>query len=127
MASYSLPPTMIYGDSELLNMVWDNLLSNAIKYTNEFGMISIQLQQNSDSIAVIFRDSGIGIPEQEQQRIFERFYRVDSARTRTIEGTGLGLAIVQQIVELHGGTIDMASVLGEGTTITVTLPQQHGA
>lgn len=124
MASYSLPPTTIHGDSELLNMVWDNLLSNAIKYTNEFGMISIQLQQNSDSIAVIFRDSGIGIPEQEQQRIFERFYRVDSARTRTIEGTGLGLAIVQQIVELHGGTIDMTSALGEGTTITVTLPQQ---
>lgn len=123
MASYSLPATMIYGDSELLNMVWDNLLSNAIKYTNEFGMISIQIQQNSDSISVIFRDSGIGIPEQEKQRIFERFYRVDSARTRTIEGTGLGLAIVQQIVQLHNGTIDVESTLGEGTIITVTIPQ----
>ncbi|MCH7323373.1 HAMP domain-containing histidine kinase [Solibacillus sp. MA9] len=123
MASYSLPATTIYGDSELLSMVWDNLLSNAIKYTNEFGMIGIQLQQDSDAISVIFHDNGIGIPEQEQQRIFERFYRVDSARTRTIEGTGLGLAIAQQIVQLHNGTIDVVSTTGAGTTITVTIPQ----
>ncbi|MEK4628576.1 MAG: HAMP domain-containing sensor histidine kinase [Solibacillus sp.] len=123
MLSYSLPEVQIFADAELLNAVWDNLLSNAVKYTNEYGTIDIELIEQPESITITFEDSGIGISEHEQQQIFERFYRADSSRTRTIEGTGLGLSIVRRVLTLHNGTINITSELGVGTTVSVTLPK----
>lgn len=123
MISHSLPEVLVTGDAELLNMVWDNVLSNAIKYTNAFGTIDLELCEEDESVVVSFRDNGIGISDEEQQQIFERFYRVDCARTRTIEGTGLGLSIVLRIVELHNGHVNVSSALGKGTTITISLPK----
>lgn len=125
MISHSLPEVTITADAELLNMVWDNLLSNAIKYTNTFGTINIELSEQDQYVVVSIQDSGIGIKEEQQQQIFERFYRVDSARTRTVEGTGLGLSIVWRIVTLHQGHVEVESVFGEGTAIIVFLPRIH--
>lgn len=125
MLSHSLPTVAITADADLLNMVWDNLLSNAIKYINEFGTIDIELTEQEHSITVIFSDNGIGISEHEQQQIFERFYRVDSSRTRTVEGTGLGLSIVWRIISLHNGSVEVTSEFGYGTTITVILPKKR--
>lgn len=123
MISHSLPQVTITADAELLNMVWDNLLSNAIKYTNEFGAIHIELSEQNQYVVVTFQDSGIGIKQEQQQQIFERFYRVDSARTRTVEGTGIGLSIVWRIVTLHQGHVEVESVFGKGTAISVFLPK----
>ncbi|MBQ0139087.1 MAG: HAMP domain-containing histidine kinase [Kurthia sp.] len=123
MIIHSLSQVAITADAELLNMVWDNLLSNAIKYTNAFGTINIELSEQGQYVVVSFQDSGIGIKEEQQQRIFERFYRVDSARTRTVEGTGLGLSIVWRIVTLHQGHVEVESVFGKGTAISVFLPR----
>ncbi|MBD8032970.1 HAMP domain-containing sensor histidine kinase [Solibacillus merdavium] len=121
MLSYSLPEVQIYADAELLNAVWDNLLSNAIKYTNEFGSIDIELIEQPETVTITFEDNGIGISEHDQQQIFERFYRADSSRTRTIEGIGLGLSIVKSVLTLHNGTIHFTSKPGVGTTVTVTV------
>lgn len=125
MLSYALPAVSITADAALLNKVWDNLLSNAIKYTPEFGMIDIELHETSQHIIVKFIDNGIGISEHEQQQIFERFYRADASRTRTIEGTGLGLAIVSSILTMHHGTIEVDSTVAVGTTISVLLPKNQ--
>ena len=123
MLSYALPDTEINGDSSLLNTVWDNLLTNAIKYNKQDGSIEILIEERENSVAVIFQDTGIGLKETEIERIFDRFYRADAARTRTIEGTGLGLSIVWTIVKLHGGQITVNSKEQEGTTFTVELPK----
>lgn len=123
MLSYSLPEVQIYADAGLLYAVWDNLLSNAIKYTNEFGSIDIELIEQPDTVTITFEDNGIGISEHDQQQIFDRFYRADSSRTRTIEGIGLGLSIVKSVLTLHNGTIHFTSKPGVGTTVTVTVPK----
>lgn len=99
-----------------------NLLDNAIKYTPEGGMITVTLSQLDGRVQFDVSDTGIGIPPDHLLHIFDRFYRVDRARTRAQGGIGLGLAIARQIVELHGGTITASSQMGVGTTITVTLP-----
>ncbi|MBG9541700.1 hypothetical protein ABE29_02430 [Cytobacillus firmus] len=98
--------------------IWDNLLTNAIKYNSHGGSILISLSQTQTAIEVIFQDTGIGISEDAISQIFERFYRVDSARKK--DGTGLGLSIVKQIIELHNGEIKADSKAGEGTTFTIT-------
>lgn len=121
MLSHSLPTTLITADRKLLHMVWDNLLSNAIKYNEEYGMIDIQVIDEAQQVTIIFKDTGIGMDEQAQQRIFERFYRADAIRTRSIEGNGLGLSIVWQIISLHHSHIHVESAVDEGTTITITL------
>ncbi|HEY9581518.1 MAG TPA: ATP-binding protein, partial [Savagea sp.] len=111
------------GDPAFLEKVWDNLISNAVKYTEQ-GSIRISLKELSNDVVFCIEDSGIGIAKEHMPQLFERFYRADSSRTKEIEGTGLGLAIVQQVVELHGGTIDMKSELNKGTRITVCLPKK---
>jgi signal transduction histidine kinase len=122
MLSYSLPDIEIIGDPSLLNAVWDNLLSNAIKYNKPNGSIEISMDERGDMVIVIFADTGIGMKNTEVDRIFDRFYRADIARTRTVDGTGLGLSIVKTIVDLHGGQITVKSIENEGTDFIVKLP-----
>ncbi|MDQ0157171.1 sensor histidine kinase [Robertmurraya andreesenii] len=119
---YSLPEIELTGDPELLNTVWDNLLTNAIKYNQPNGRIEISIEKSGKSVILTFADTGIGLDAKERERVFEPFYRADTARTRTIEGTGLGLSIAATIVRLHDGLIIVHSKEGEGTTFTVELP-----
>lgn len=124
MLSYSLPDFEIVGDPLLLNTVWDNLLTNAIKYNKENGSIDIAIAKKDSSIIVTFQDKGIGLSENEIDRIFDRFYRVDTSRTHSVEGSGLGLSIVSSIIKLHNGKIDVISEENKGTIFSVTLPIQ---
>jgi signal transduction histidine kinase len=110
------------GDEDLLSQVWLNLLHNSIKFTPQSGSIRIALRQNGERAEFSITDTGIGIAAEDQVHIFERFYKADKSRTRTKEGSGLGLSIVKKIVDLHKGTIDLESALGEGATFTVILP-----
>lgn len=100
-----------------------NLLDNAVKYTPAEGRVDVSAVRGRDEVAISVRDTGIGIPDGEVDRIFERFYRVDKARSRSLGGTGLGLAIVRDIVEAHGGRIEVETELGVGSAFTVRLPQ----
>lgn len=110
------------GDPAFLEKVWENLVLNALKYTDIGGTIDILLTEQDNEIMVMVSDTGIGVSEESIRRIFDRFYRADDSRTQETGGTGLGLSIVQQVVKLHGGTIDVVSQVGEGTTFTVRLP-----
>lgn len=121
MISYSLPEAYIHGDPSLLYSVWENLLSNAIKYSEEDSEIDITLNDQPDCIEVSFKDQGIGLNSEELERIYDRFYRADTSRTRTIEGTGLGLSIVQSILDMHNGEIKVESTKGKGSIFTVKL------
>ncbi len=117
----SLPE--ISGDRERLEQVVVNILSNAVKYTPSGGHIWLKAEQTEkNEVCITVRDDGIGIPEEDVPRLFERFYRVDKARSRAAGGTGLGLAIAKEIVDQHDGQISLESVYGEGTTVTITLP-----
>ncbi|WP_336787764.1 cell wall metabolism sensor histidine kinase WalK [Paenibacillus sp. MMO-177] len=116
-------------DRDQIDQVLDNLISNAIKYTLEGGAIELSAhKQDTATIAISVKDTGIGIPKKDLSRIFDRFYRVDKARSRNMGGTGLGLSIAREIVKAHGGTISLKSELNEGTTVTFTLPslQEEG-
>jgi two-component system sensor histidine kinase VicK len=112
----------IYCDSDRIEQVLVNVISNAIKYTPDGGTIDISSQAEGEFISISVKDTGIGIPEKDLSRLFERFYRVDKARSREAGGSGLGLSIAKEIVERHGGTIRIDSRYGEGTTVTVRLP-----
>jgi heavy metal sensor kinase len=112
----------IRGDELRLRQMFLNLISNAIKYTPEKGSLKIMLAMDNGFARVDIKDSGIGIPEEHQPHIFDRFYRVDKARNRMDGGTGLGLAIVKWIVEAHGGSIAVASEVMKGSTFSVCLP-----
>ncbi|MBW5446954.1 HAMP domain-containing protein [Cohnella sp. CFH 77786] len=112
----------ITADEDRLMQLWNNLLSNAIKFTDRGGSIRIGAIDRGDRVEVAVADSGQGIPEDERNRIFEPFYKVDKSRERKVGGSGLGLSIVKRIVDLHHGEIRVSSRLGEGTTFTVTLP-----
>jgi len=113
---------MMMGDRERIEQVIVNIVSNAMKYTPDGGNIYILAGRENDILKVVVKDNGIGIPEKDIPRLFERFYRVDKARSREKGGTGLGLAIAREIVLAHGGDIGVESVLDRGTTVTLTLP-----
>ena len=99
-----------------------NLVDNAIKYTPDGGKVSVDIARNGRNWAVTVKDTGIGIAQEDIPYIFDRFYRVDKARSRATGGTGLGLAIVKDVVQQHNGTITVDSTLGAGTTMRVVLP-----
>lgn len=113
---------LIFGDEERLAQVFSNLLDNAIKYTPDHGTITVTAEAGDDFIVAQVEDTGIGIPLNDLPRIFERFYRVDKARSRELGGTGLGLSIVKHLVEGHGGTVTVESLPGRGTKFRVMLP-----
>ncbi|KAB8138244.1 PAS domain S-box protein [Gracilibacillus oryzae] len=113
-----------YGDPDRLQQVVLNLLYNGINYTLENGRISLDISTDKNLVLIKVSDSGIGIPEESIHRIFERFYRVDRARSRNTGGTGLGLAIVKHIVEAHKGKIEVESEVNKGSTFTVKLPKE---
>ncbi len=110
-------------DSEAVHQILGNLLDNAIKYTPEGGSIEIQVRRaGAEFIEISVCDTGIGIPKEDLNRLFERFYRVDKARSRELGGTGLGLSIVKHLVRAQGGDVRVESELGSGSTFTFTLP-----
>nr|WP_066061961.1 HAMP domain-containing sensor histidine kinase [Neobacillus soli] len=123
MLSFSLPDASVKGDPSLLYSVWENLLTNAIKYNRENGSIDLELLDNGTQIEVVIKDTGVGLEEEEKERIFDRFYRADMSRARSVEGTGLGLSIAQSIIDMHHGKIELTSQKGQGTTFTVSLPK----
>jgi len=110
----------VFGDKDKLKQVFVNLLQNAIKYTDE-GSIEILLDEEKKFVNISVKDTGIGIPEEDLNRVFERFYRVDKARSRAVGGTGLGLAIVKHIIEAHNSKIFVQSKQGEGSTFSFKL------
>ncbi len=111
----------VLGDRERLKQVMTNLISNGIKYNRSDGSVVVELSASSETVRVGVRDTGIGIPASDLDRIFERFYRVDKDRARRVGGTGLGLAIVKHIVEAHGSTIAVTSEPGAGTSFSFEL------
>jgi signal transduction histidine kinase len=113
----------IVGNQLSIEEMVTNLLLNSIKYTPENGMVGIDAEEHDGCIIVRITDTGIGIPIEEQGRIFDEFYRADNARRVEQDGTGLGLSIVKHIIERHGGEIRVQSEEGSGTTFTLTLPK----
>jgi len=110
----------LFGDKDRLRQVIINLISNSIKYT-ELGKVEIIVEEENKFGKIIVRDTGIGIPEMDQSRIFERFYRVDKGRSTAVGGTGLGLAIVKHIVEAHGSQMEVTSEIGKGSEFSFKL------
>jgi heavy metal sensor kinase len=119
-------PCPVRGDEARLRQVFYNLLDNAIKYTPAGGEVEVRLGRQDQAAVVEVQDTGIGIPAEHLPRVFDRFYRVDKARSRAQGGSGLGLSIAQSLVAAHGGRIELASAPGRGTTCTVTLPEEPG-
>ncbi|PIJ96160.1 HAMP domain-containing sensor histidine kinase [Lysinibacillus sphaericus] len=118
--TYKLEQVIFNGDAGLLQNVWDNLLTNAIKYNIQGGQIHLYLQQKPASLEILVEDNGIGMTAAQLAKVYDRFYRADTSRTK--QGTGLGLAIVKQIVELHGGTVHIESTVNAGTKVYIDLP-----
>ena len=122
IARFPSTAARVRGDASLLGEVFRNLLDNAIQYTPVGGKICVSSASNGDFSTVTVADTGIGIPQAEQSRIFERFYRVDDARSREAGGTGLGLAIAKHVIESHGGRIWVESAVGEGSKFHFSIP-----
>ena len=119
------PGLRMRGDGSKLNQVLYNLVDNAMKYTQDGGTVEVSLEETGETLIWRVKDNGVGIPEEDVEHIFDRFYRVDKARSRETGGTGLGLSIVKQMVGLHGGRITVESRLGQGSCFTVTLPKNR--
>lgn len=117
-------PVIIRGDKIRIEQILINITSNAIKYTPDGGRISLRLHDLGDRAEITITDNGVGIPEEDIPHLFERFYRVEKARSSDKGGTGLGLAIAKEFAVAHGGDIRVSSIVGKGTTFTVTLPKQ---
>jgi signal transduction histidine kinase len=115
-------PAPVVAVPEDLRLIAANLLSNAVRYNRNGGRIDVHVARRGGEVVLTVSDTGIGIASADQDRIFERFYRVDRARSRALGGTGLGLSIVRHAAERHGGSVGVHAVLGEGSTFTVTLP-----
>jgi heavy metal sensor kinase len=119
-------PVFVRGDAARLREVFFNILDNAIKYTPGDGTVEVRVGCSGPEAVVTVQDTGVGIAAEHLPRVFDRFYRVDKARSRAEGGTGLGLSIAQSIVAAHGGRIELASTPGQGTTCTVRLPAETG-
>lgn len=117
------PSPPVYGDPGQLRRIFDNLIGNALKFTPAGGHILIRLRPEQANVLVEVIDTGIGIPTTQVSRVFERFYQVDGSMTRRYGGTGLGLALVKEIVEAHGGTVQLESSLGHGSKFSIRLPK----
>lgn len=120
-------PPVVYADAGRIEQVLSNLISNALKFTPPGGRVEVALAHEGDTWSVTVADDGIGIPNEEQGQLFQRFYRSSNARAAATPGTGLGLVICRAIVELHGGTVELESEAGRGTTVVVRLPIEHAA
>jgi signal transduction histidine kinase len=112
----------VRGSGRDLALLARNLIDNAIRYTGEGGRVDIRVTGDGEHVLLRVADTGLGIPTRDLPRVFERFYRVDRARSRETGGTGLGLAIVRHVAENHGGDVHVTSELGRGTTFEVRLP-----
>jgi len=117
----------VFGDRDRLGQMLDNLVSNALKFTPEGGRVDVRLTDAGDHADAEVTDTGMGIPESEQHHLFERFFRSSSATSRAVPGAGLGLTIVKAIAEAHGGTVDLTSREGSGTSVRVSLPYERVA
>ena len=113
-----------WGVPQLLYSIIYNLCDNAIKYNHAGGCVEVFVQPKKNETIISVKDTGIGIPEESRERIFERFYRVDKSRSKEVGGTGLGLSIVKHAVLIHNGVIEVKSTLGEGTEMIVTIPKE---
>jgi len=122
VSAKDIPEVVVLGDSEQLIMAINNLLENAINYSPENTKVSVSVTINEDIVEIIVADQGIGIPEEAQDRIFERFYRVDPARSRETGGTGLGLSIVKHVASNHGGDVKVWSSPNVGSSFALRLP-----
>lgn len=123
----TVPPPNVYADRDAIEQVIMNIISNSIKYTPDGGEIKVYLGSINSNAYVKVIDNGIGIPAKDLDRIFERFYRVDKARSRQMGGTGLGLSIVKEIIDGNDGTIDIKSEVNKGTEVIITLPTKIGS
>lgn len=121
---YSKTPTFIQGNATLISELVYNLLDNAVKYNKDNGKITVFVGETAEGVELSVKDSGIGIPKEDTERIFERFYRVDKSHSKKVGGTGLGLSIVKHVCACHNARIRVKSIVGKGTTIYVTFPQQ---
>ena len=119
-------PAKVCGVPAVLDEMVFNLCDNAVKYNRAGGSVTISMEPGEHETVLTVQDTGIGIPDQDRDRVFERFYRVDKARSRQIGGTGLGLSIVKHAAALHDARIDLDSTLGKGTTIRVSFPNERG-
>lgn len=122
--SISKEPVVIFADRDKISQVIINLISNAKKYSKEGDSVKLDIIQDAEETAIKIKDTGIGIEKDHLKNIFERFYRVDSSRSRMTGGSGIGLTITKAIIEAHGGTIEVQSEVGEGTEFTVRLPRR---
>jgi len=118
------PRLTTWADQDLLRRVIVNLLDNAARHTPDSGTIGVEAKRVGHQVSIHVYDTGDGIPEENLPFVFERLYRVDSSRNRDSGGTGLGLAIVKSIVEAHRGMVEIASHIGTGTSVTITLPRK---
>lgn len=118
-------PALLNGISQLLSGIVFNLCDNAIKYNRAGGSVSVNIQEDKQNVLLSVADTGIGIPPEHQERIFERFYRVDKSHSKEIGGTGLGLSIVKHAARLHNAVIELNSIAGRGTSVTVKFPKKE--
>ena len=120
----SLPaaPAWVLGDRDRIEQVIINITTNAVRYTAKGGSVEMSVSLAGEEVLIAVADTGIGIPKEDIPRIFDRFYRVDKARSRALGGTGLGLSIAFEIVRRHDGHMEIESEVGKGTTMTVHLP-----
>lgn len=117
----------VVGDRMQLVSALQNLVSNAVKYSGDGKKVLVEVQSTAELVSILVIDQGIGIAARDHQRIFERFYRVDRARSRTTGGSGLGLSIVRHVVSNHGGTVSVVSEEGRGSTFTIVLPREESS
>jgi two-component system phosphate regulon sensor histidine kinase PhoR len=115
--------TFVKADYLRLEQMLTNLADNAIKFNSQTGIVTVSYEQEESTDIIKVSDTGEGIMREHLQRIFERFYRIDHSRTREIGGTGLGLAIVKHLARLHKGEVNVTSILGEGTTFSISIPK----